>query len=72
MRPMIQTAPIAAAIESQIYIANSHSEGRKIGSHSSVLSWMRKARSKSGCPDIAGTWMPVLPRSFATLRAVRK
>src|SRR5438128_12518382 len=69
---MIHTAPIPPAAASPIYTANSHSDGRKIGIHSSVFIWMRKARSKSGWPDIAGTLMPVLVRDRETFTQVKK
>ena len=53
-------------------MANSHSEGRKIGIHSSVFICTRYTRSKSGLPDMAGTLMPNATRAFDTWIEVKK
>jgi hypothetical protein len=47
-------------------MANSQTEGRKIGIHSSVFICTRNTRSKSGLPVMAGTLMPNATRAFAT------
>jgi hypothetical protein len=53
-------------------MANSHSEGRKIGIHSSVFICTRNTRSKSGLPDMAGALMPNAARALDTRMEVKK
>ncbi len=72
MRPRTQAPPIAAAKRSFQYNADSHNEGKKIGSHSSVFVWARIVRSNRSSPVITGARIPTFTRVRETCAAIQK
>src|ERR1700761_2284802 len=69
-RPINHRTPKAPAHTGKPYIDASQSTGRNITLASSVFIWMRQARSKPGCPLIAGAFTPYRVRALPTSHKV--